>query len=153
VETLPRLTGLDSVRVLAIPEEDATVRKMIAECMCLRAAQFIAALQLEPADHCGHAHLDAEHSTETVQGAPASAKVRKLLDLTNDALSRRELEVLDLLLQGDRKTQVARKLHISVFTVRNHVKAIYRKLRVSSHEELLSAAPRDQYALRITAAT
>jgi PAS domain S-box-containing protein len=54
------------------------------------------------------------------------------------SLSRRETEVLRLLLMNRRPTTIARELSRSVHTVRNQLKAIFRKLNVHSQEELLS---------------
>jgi DNA-binding NarL/FixJ family response regulator len=47
-------------------------------------------------------------------------------------MTRRELEVLRLLTEGQSDAQIARRLVISVRTVNNHVAAIYGKLGVSS---------------------
>lgn len=67
-----------------------------------------------------------------------------------ESLSPREQEILGEVLSGKRVTDIARTLSISRHTVRNHLKAIYRKLGVHSQVELLgrfwapSAASRDQ---------
>lgn len=53
------------------------------------------------------------------------------------SLSRRETEVLRLLLRNRRPTTIAKELSRSVHTVRNQLKAIFRKLNVHSQEELL----------------
>jgi DNA-binding NarL/FixJ family response regulator len=50
-------------------------------------------------------------------------------------LTRREREVLDLILQGAAYKQVAGQLHISLSTVRSHLHAAYRKLEVRSGAE------------------
>ena len=47
-------------------------------------------------------------------------------------LSKRELEVLELISQGKRNTDIAQTLGISIFTVQNHVCHILMKLRVSN---------------------
>jgi DNA-binding NarL/FixJ family response regulator len=52
-------------------------------------------------------------------------------------LSRRELEIVRLLAEGRRVASIARDLVLSVHTVRNHVRAIFRKVDVHSQEELL----------------
>jgi PAS domain S-box-containing protein len=54
-----------------------------------------------------------------------------------EAVSRREREVLELLVTGDRVPVIARRLHISPHTVRNHLKSMYRKLGVGSQSELI----------------
>jgi PAS domain S-box-containing protein len=62
-------------------------------------------------------------------------------------LSTREKQILSLLMQNLRGPAIAERLYISQSTVRNHLKAIYRKVGVSSQSELiewvasLSAAP------------
>lgn len=52
-------------------------------------------------------------------------------------LTAREREVLEHLMQGSRVPAIASSLFISQSTVRNHLKAIYRKLDVSSQSELI----------------
>lgn len=53
-------------------------------------------------------------------------------------LSRREREIVVALGSGLGPKDVARELDISPHTVRNHMKAIYRKLRIHSRYELLT---------------
>ena len=54
-------------------------------------------------------------------------------------LSRREVEIVRLLAEGRRVAAIARDLDLSVHTVRNHLRAIFRKLELHSQEELLDA--------------
>ena len=54
------------------------------------------------------------------------------------ALSPRQRDVLELLLNGDSEKQIAVKLKLSQNTVHHHVKAIHRHFRVSSRSELLA---------------
>jgi DNA-binding NarL/FixJ family response regulator len=68
--------------------------------------------------------------------APAMAAVsRQLPELS--ALSSREWEVLRELLAHKRTPTIARKLHISPATVRNHLKSIFAKVGVHSQQQLL----------------
>jgi DNA-binding NarL/FixJ family response regulator len=53
------------------------------------------------------------------------------------AVSAREAEVAELLARGKRVPQIASLLSISRHTVRNHLKALYRKLAVHSQSELV----------------
>jgi DNA-binding NarL/FixJ family response regulator len=55
-------------------------------------------------------------------------------------LSPREREVFDLFVEGYRVAQVAKMLFRSHHTVRNHLKAIFQKLDVSSQEDLVARA-------------
>lgn len=52
-------------------------------------------------------------------------------------LSNREREILEHLMTGSRVPAIAEQLFISPNTVRNHLKAIYRKVDVSSQSELI----------------
>lgn len=54
-----------------------------------------------------------------------------------DRLSRREYEVVRMLLHGDRVPVIARQLFVSQSTVRNHLSSVFRKLRVRSQQELI----------------
>ena len=54
-----------------------------------------------------------------------------------DRLSRREVEVVRMLLVGDRVPVIAQHLFVSQSTVRNHLSSVFRKLRVSSQQELI----------------
>jgi PAS domain S-box-containing protein len=67
--------------------------------------------------------------------APPSQPARSLPGL--ERLSRREIEVVRMLLLGDRVPVIARQLFISQSTVRNHLSSVFRKLRVSSQQELI----------------
>lgn len=57
--------------------------------------------------------------------------------IPNVQLSKREKEVLNLVLQGQSNKQIALSLTISVRTVEFHLKNIYTKFQVSSRVELL----------------
>lgn len=61
-------------------------------------------------------------------------------------LTEREVEVLRLAKRGLPNPQIARALHISPGTVRNHLSAIYRKLGVHNRYEALQIA-RDQHLI------
>ena len=51
-----------------------------------------------------------------------------------------QAEVYELLLTGAATREIAKKLGRSEFTVRNHIKAVFKKLKVNSRAALLSAA-------------
>lgn len=57
---------------------------------------------------------------------------------SRSSLSRREVDVFDLLIDGFRVPTIADKLCISTHTVRNHLKSMYRKLGVHSQSELIA---------------
>ena len=56
------------------------------------------------------------------------------------ALTDREKEILQLLVEGDSYKLVADKLFISFFTVQTHIKHIYEKLHVNSKTEAVTKA-------------
>lgn len=68
-------------------------------------------------------------------GVKASEPRADLPELS--ALSSREWEVVRALLSHERVPQIAKRLHISQSTVRNHLKSIYGKLGVHSQQELI----------------
>jgi DNA-binding CsgD family transcriptional regulator len=75
---------------------------------------------------------------EVVRSATAS---RMAADIPVDAglgrLSGRELEIVMRLMSGDRVPAIAESLFLSPSTVRNHLSAVFRKLRVGSQQELI----------------
>ncbi len=54
-----------------------------------------------------------------------------------EGLTDRELEVLGHLVSGKRVPAIAKMLHISPHTVRNHLKSIFRQVGVSNQSELI----------------
>ena len=53
------------------------------------------------------------------------------------ALSKRELEILELILEGRNNKEIDAQLFISYHTVKNHVTSFYRKLRVKNRFQLI----------------
>jgi DNA-binding CsgD family transcriptional regulator len=58
--------------------------------------------------------------------------------LNGAGFTSRQWEILNLLRRGTRAPAIARVLHLSQSTVRNHLSAIFRKLGVHSQDELLA---------------
>jgi DNA-binding CsgD family transcriptional regulator len=61
-------------------------------------------------------------------------------ELRPDALARlssRELEIVTMLLAGDRVPAIAEALYLTQSTVRNHLSSVFQKLRVSSQQALI----------------
>ena len=59
------------------------------------------------------------------------------------SLSKRECEVLELIVNGSNNKEVSEKLFISIETVRNHIRHIYEKLHVHSKSEAVVKAIRE----------
>ncbi len=60
----------------------------------------------------------------------------------NYLLSKRELQILQLLVEGTDNQEIANKLFISIQTVRNHIRHIYEKLQVHSKSQAVVKAIR-----------
>jgi len=58
--------------------------------------------------------------------------------VTMERLSRREYEVLEGLAKGRAYKQIADELHISIDTLRDYIKSVYRKLHVHSRGEAVA---------------
>ena len=67
---------------------------------------------------------------------PVDAQVGADL-LGGDRLTRRELDIVTLLVSGDRVRSIAERLFLSQSTVRSHLSVIFSKLGVRSQSELL----------------
>lgn len=86
-------------------------------------------------------------------GAPMNAQIaRKVLDMFADIAAPKgdykitdmEREILQLLVQGDPKKQIAHDLGISFHTVDTHLRNIYAKLQVHSRSEAVAKALKDR---------
>jgi DNA-binding NarL/FixJ family response regulator len=81
----------------------------------------------------------------------ANAVANRVLDMLTgattpkefyDGLTAREIEILKLLATGQANKQIARRLHISEKTVRNHVSHIYEKLGIYDRSQAVLYAVR-----------
>lgn len=84
--------------------------------------------------HGGEIWLNG-HLTEAVLHAFGSQQPPSKLD-GKTQLSRREMEVIQLVIQGYKNRDIAQKLFISEKTVKNHLSAIFNKLGVTDRLEL-----------------
>ena len=153
---LPDGSGLDFIRTL----------KSAQDCKILVVTAFgdrdtvVAALRAGAdgyllKDSTPETILDGIHVT-LMGGAPISASAAVyLLDrlrqsdaeetppaVAAESLTRREVELLTVFARGQNYKEAARSLGISPLTVGNHVKAIYRKLEVTSRGEAVYVAMR-----------
>jgi DNA-binding CsgD family transcriptional regulator len=69
---------------------------------------------------------------------PASAEVLLPAVAARHDITRREQTVIEQALEGLPTKQIARHLDLSQHTVNDHFKAIYRKIGVTSREELMT---------------
>ena len=79
----------------------------------------------------------ASHILSSVRGASG----KTIQSRTPKAgLSRREFEILQLVARGFKVAEIASHLIISEHTVSNHIRAVYRKLRVNSRSQAIYRA-------------
>jgi DNA-binding NarL/FixJ family response regulator len=116
--------GSNGIRLVPKPWDPETLHTVLRDAMQQATVSFTAHLcaTLRPTPP---PTVDTAGSPKQIRSEPAPT-----------TLSRRELEVQELLAQGLGTAHIARKLSISVFTVRNHKKSIYEKLGVHSRQEL-----------------
>lgn len=93
-------------------------------------------VQASPLSHSGPADSTSGLLALTIEPVPAGQVAPLLADAFE--LSRREREVLALLLRGCTVEEMSSSLFISRHTVRDHVKSIYAKTGASSRAELSS---------------
>lgn len=63
-------------------------------------------------------------------------------EVSRRGLSRRELEVLELMSQGLSNTEIALRLYVSLSTVKTHIANLFRKLEVQRRTQAIETARR-----------
>ncbi len=133
------------IKALALAEQEGLVRIFIEEGEELQSLLMAAARQLESATDPTLTSLkayvarllDAFPSNQKADGvSPPQAKPTGLVE----ALTSRELEVLQLIAAGDSNRPIAEKLVITVSAVKKHTGNIYGKLNVNSRTQAVARA-------------
>ena len=78
------------------------------------------------------------HPSHASEGLPAGSASSRALDELAESLTRRELEVLQMLAAGLSNKEIAARLNISDHTVKFHVASILGKLGAGSRTEAVS---------------
>ena len=86
-------------------------------------------------------YINAAVTKEVVLDLVKENKIAHLL--SENIFSDRELEVINLICEGLHNKEIADRLCISVNTVKFHVKAIYKRMSISSHAAII------KYAIRV----
>ena len=150
---MPGKSGIEGVRMIkeARPETYVVMYTMFEDddklfkSLCAGANGYL--LKKTAPDKLEAAIIDVIHG-----GAPMSPSIaRKVLfsfqankKITNYDLSKREKEILQLLIEGYPTKQIASELFIAFDTVRTHLKNIYVKLHVNCGKEAISKTLRER---------
>lgn len=78
-------------------------------------------------------------------GGPMSVNIARMVIRSfqrnqDSPLSKRETQILELIVDGKSRSQIARELFIDLETVRSHIKNIYLKLDVNSRADAIKTA-------------
>ena len=92
-------------------------------------------------------HATRLHTGDATAVVIEPAKAREVAPLIVDAyaLTPRELDVTRALARGLTTNEIARELHLSRYTVQDHLKAVYEKVGVSSRGELVAKVFADHH--------
>ncbi len=104
------------------------------------------AMGFEQADAPG-AESSSPHAAHAVRSGALNGGFQSALDLTSLGLTPRQKEVLGLLLQAKPNKLIARDLNLSVETVKDHVAAVLRALKVSSRTQAVLAVSQMSHAV------
>lgn len=81
--------------------------------------------------------LGTQHGSEPAPDYDSAIQEHVASLVKRGSISKREAQVLRQILFGHRLSRISENLHISVHTVRNHLKSIFNKLKVHSQQELV----------------
>jgi DNA-binding NarL/FixJ family response regulator len=146
--SLPGLDGIEATRQARAvrPETAVVMLTMYADPTTLREAVRAGAAGYLGKD-CATAELIEAIRTVAAGGSALTTGLAGSLLAAAEAgresvLSHREVEVLQLVAQGASTTEVARRLYISVKTVKNHLSSIYEKVDARDRTQAVMAGLR-----------
>ena len=150
---MPGKSGIDGVRMIkeARPETYVVMFTMFEDddklfrSLCAGANGYL--LKKMSPDLLNEAIIEVMHG-----GAPMSPSIAKKVlhsfqqptKIIDYALSKREIEILQLLIEGYPNKQIASELFIAFDTVRTHLKNIYTKLHVNCGKEAIAKALKER---------
>ena len=143
--TLPDMSGIDAmgairrefpearIMVLTTSERDTEIRRALAA----GARSYI--LKSMPPNDLAQTIREVHAGKKRI---PPEVAARIAEHITDDQLSEREVEVLKLVMEGNRNREIANQLLISEETVKAHVKHIIGKLGASDRTQAVTIALR-----------
>jgi DNA-binding CsgD family transcriptional regulator len=90
------------------------------------------------------ASLVKERGSKVSDKPETKAKIERLYE--RYGLSKREMEIADLILEGKSNEEIKGELFISIFTVKKHISNIFMKLDIKSRSQLIHMAMRTALA-------
>lgn len=142
IKKIKKISPTSLVIIITVYDDD----QKIFRALCAGASGYL--LKSSPYEKIIEAIIDVKNG-----GAPMNAQIaRKALDIfmnkTNGAgdygLTKREKDVLTLVVEGLPKKQIASKLFVSYYTVDTHIKNIYAKLHVQSSTGAVAKALKEK---------
>ncbi|MDZ8120237.1 response regulator transcription factor [Pontiella agarivorans] len=148
---LPGMHGLEVIRELTEKHPDIHIlvltvdenRKTVFDAICAGAAGYL--VKNDPFDDI----LKGIHQVME-GGAPLSSSIASYVlqyfkpKQPFEELNEREVEILEMLANGDTRKEIAAKLHVAPTTVDYHLRSIYVKLQVNSAAGAVAKALRDR---------
>jgi len=104
------------------------------------ALTHVARMVMEVLQHIYPVQVDSNGPIQTTSIRAIEPKYKHLILI--EPLSPRELEVLQLIVEGDRNPMIAQKLYIAEGTVKTHVRNILKKLCVKDRTQAAICALR-----------
>lgn len=146
---LPRISGIEGARIVKEIRPDVNILMLTVFedeekiFQSIKAGALGYLLKKDSPDKIIEA-IRSIHQGESVMNGQIARKiltyfskeVRTPIDLEEYNLTKREKEILQLLIQGLSYKDIAAKCFISIDTVFSHIRKIYAKLRVNSRAEI-----------------
>jgi two-component system, NarL family, response regulator LiaR len=151
---LPKLDGIAAaqeikliipeIRIVMLTSHDTETEMMAAftsgaDAYCIKGTSLKGLLAAIAAAQEGAIYIDPQIASQAIAYFQLQAKLK---NNPTDQLSQRELEVLELIVEGNSNPLIAQQLYISVSTVKTHIRSIMNKLAVNDRVQAAVVALR-----------